>query len=789
MSIVLPCAFEGNFAVQTVQAIWDHTIHHRVKEILVVDDGSQPPLVGEFPSRLLSGEPGVAPVKIVRHERTMGLIAAKKAGGDVAKGDVIVFLDCHVSPRRGWEEAILRQMRRAGDHRTVVVPTITSLNPDTWEEIPNGPAGKSCYILWNADFTWLPRPGRDVPLMSGGLLAISRRWWEETGGYDEHMVAWGGENIDQSLRVWLCGGRIEVAEGAYVAHMWRDPANPKTALRYPIPTRDVMRNKARAVSAWFGEFRDKIFTFPEYEVFVKGEESIGDMSNFDSLRSRLKCAPFSSYIARFSNVYLDTGLIPQEVFQLRELSTGLCLERIHKEKSPHGITLSPCTGGEDGKPVAELQMWHPGNQDRSNGDKCCSGIINWNFLQCLDAPAKASQVRTFDCEISGSSANQFFSLKDFNSALQLQWQGGNGCVAPMKPKAADAGLLPTGGCTAFVQAEGTKVVHVGLDGQETAPRDFKLKVSSQEHPQGLCAIAAGIDQAESITGLQLQFETCQPEELQQVLHATPMLHGLQIRVGESDYCLDAAGGGALLVYPCYEESATNMNQVWHIRDHLLVWNGPRRDGPPVKHCVNMMKQKPKPDDATKGQPMMRTCASKPGQKLQRGPPRQDGTFFLLTVDGSRCLRQGDFQKTAMGACDDGALWRVLTGKDQVQHVTTGWCMEEDPETAGLRIAPCHTPRALNRYQMYEILDKQQWVKRKQEWGDNGRRRWFEKCVDFEPTPSIDVSVQRCAAVHGRGVRWERYQAHPPMERSLWDRAVKPAPGEPELGAQASRGFW
>ena len=58
---------------------------------------------------------------------------------------------------------------------------------------------------------------------------MSRRWWEETGGYDTKMVAWGGENIDQSLRSWLCGGRIEVADGAFVAHMWRDPKNPKTA--------------------------------------------------------------------------------------------------------------------------------------------------------------------------------------------------------------------------------------------------------------------------------------------------------------------------------------------------------------------------------------------------------------------------------------------------------------------------------------------------------------------------------------------------------------------------------
>ena len=324
--VVLPCAFEGEFAEKTVWAVWENTDKSVLKEIIVVDDGSKPPLRKVMSERLLTGGPGIPKMKIVRHERTLGLISAKKSGGDAASGDVIVFFDCHVSPRKGWEVAFLKQMRRKQDHRTIVVPTITSLNPDTWKEIPGGGGGKVCFILWNNDFTWLYNPGRDAPLMSGGLLALSRRWWEETGGYDTKMVAWGGENIDQSLRSWLCGGRIEVAEGAFVAHMWRDPKNPKTVLRYlnipapfwiffgwevfkffsfsftftdfmtslscpshldpfyfsedrtthddttvrtryPIPTKDVMRNKARAASAWFGDFTEKVMTFPEYETW------------------------------------------------------------------------------------------------------------------------------------------------------------------------------------------------------------------------------------------------------------------------------------------------------------------------------------------------------------------------------------------------------------------------------------------------------------------------------------------------------------------------------------------
>ncbi len=38
-------------------------------------------------------------------------------------------------------------------------------------------------------------------------------------GYDSSMRSWGGENIDQSLRTWLCGGEIVYAEGSRVANL------------------------------------------------------------------------------------------------------------------------------------------------------------------------------------------------------------------------------------------------------------------------------------------------------------------------------------------------------------------------------------------------------------------------------------------------------------------------------------------------------------------------------------------------------------------------------------------
>ena len=37
--------------------------------------------------------------------------------------------------------------------------------------------------------------------MSGGLFAMNRKWFVDSGGYDTGMEVWGGENVEMSFRV------------------------------------------------------------------------------------------------------------------------------------------------------------------------------------------------------------------------------------------------------------------------------------------------------------------------------------------------------------------------------------------------------------------------------------------------------------------------------------------------------------------------------------------------------------------------------------------------------------
>ena len=129
--------------------------------------------------------PGAArfKVKFVRHESSVGLIGAKHAGASAATGDIVVFLDCHVKPALGWWEPFVREVGKS--YKRVVVPSITALNVETWAETRGAPGGMSkCILTFDAEFKWTSDATEVVPIMSGGLLGMSRRWFEETGGYD-----------------------------------------------------------------------------------------------------------------------------------------------------------------------------------------------------------------------------------------------------------------------------------------------------------------------------------------------------------------------------------------------------------------------------------------------------------------------------------------------------------------------------------------------------------------------------------------------------------------------------
>ena len=98
--------------------------------------------------------------------------------------------------------------------------------------------------------------------MPGGLFLISSKWFRHIGEFDSGMELWGGENVDLSLRTWLCGGRLIMCPCSHIGHVFRKAAP------YKFPYGVQEGNKRRVAEVWLDEYK-KYFYAESFMVQVK----------------------------------------------------------------------------------------------------------------------------------------------------------------------------------------------------------------------------------------------------------------------------------------------------------------------------------------------------------------------------------------------------------------------------------------------------------------------------------------------------------------------------------------
>eukprot|EP00421_Protoceratium_reticulatum_P059632 CAMPEP_0168499206 /NCGR_PEP_ID=MMETSP0228-20121227/73661_1 /TAXON_ID=133427 /ORGANISM="Protoceratium reticulatum, Strain CCCM 535 (=CCMP 1889)" /LENGTH=139 /DNA_ID=CAMNT_0008516105 /DNA_START=24 /DNA_END=439 /DNA_ORIENTATION=- len=134
------------------------------------------------------------------------------------------------------------------------------------------------------------------------------------------MTMWGAENIEQSIRVWLCGGEIYVARDSKVSHVFR------SSFPYKINSTEITINKVRAVETWFDDYKDRFYNLNHRAWQLKA--SMGDISSRLELKKALQCKPFSWYVDKFKQVFTDKHMLDDQMFLFRDTTTRLCLEVI-----------------------------------------------------------------------------------------------------------------------------------------------------------------------------------------------------------------------------------------------------------------------------------------------------------------------------------------------------------------------------------------------------------------------------------------------------------------------------
>ncbi len=255
---------------RTLAALETQTYPRDLFEVVIVDDGSEPPL----------SRPRSTPLDlrvVCQERRGFGLARARNTGARAAAYGILLFLDSDMLVEADWMAAHARWHHFVSDSLTLGLHTRVSMDGIHADTIRRWTGSlEKLLSAQPADPPWvednmirtnhLDSRGDDLfRAMCGGNFGIGKDFYWSTGGHDESFARWGAEDTEFCYRAFTRGGLLVPAQDALAWHQGRWDEDRAVKEQSEQRQRGKVAHLI-AHPAFRGNSPGRIFTVPQYVV-------------------------------------------------------------------------------------------------------------------------------------------------------------------------------------------------------------------------------------------------------------------------------------------------------------------------------------------------------------------------------------------------------------------------------------------------------------------------------------------------------------------------------------------